>query len=335
MAKTTGGLVAVDARSGAKLDSVVAEARSLFQEQAAAVAALGERLDENFGLAVQALLRTVGRVVVLGVGKSGLIGRKLASTLASTGTPSFFVSAAEAHHGDLGMITPNDTAILISFSGETDEVVGLLPHLRRIGVTMVALVGSLDSTLARTADIALDVSVDREVCPNNLAPTNSTLASLAMGDALAVSLARQRSFGAADFARLHPGGSLGRQLYGRKRLVRDVMRQNDLPMVEPGAPVSEAIDVMSRGGMGLVLVVDGKRLVGLVTDGDLRRGMQRYDDLMIMAVREIMTRNPVTVRETTPLYKAQQRMVQMKLKALVVTDSAGRVAGVTEVFDSQ
>ncbi len=334
MVNSTRGLAAMGAATGeASPDSMVAEARSLFLQQAAAIAALGERLDQRFGQAVDVLLRTVGRVVVLGVGKSGQIGRKLASTLASTGTPAFFVSAAEAHHGDLGMISPNDTAILISFSGETDEVVGLLPHLRRLGVTMIAFVGKVDSTLGRTANIALDVSVAREACPNNLAPTNSSLASLAMGDVLAVSLARRRRFGAADFARLHPGGSLGRQLCGL--LVRDVMRTIDLPILAPSATVAESLETMSQGGLGLVLVIERQRLVGLITDGDLRRGMQRYPDLMAMPVREIMTRNPVAVRETTPLAEARRRMVQMKLKALVVTDNVGRVTGVTEVFDGR
>ncbi len=310
----------------------IEEAREVLRHQSAMIAELADRLDERFVLTVETLHQTAGHVVVMGVGKSGLIGKKMASTFASTGTPSFFVNAAEAHHGDLGMVTPRDTALLISHSGETEEVIHLVPHLRRAGVSIIALVGQLDSTLARSADVALDVSVKSEACPNNLAPTSSALAALAMGDALAVSLMRRRGFGSGDFARFHPGGTLGRRLLTQ---VRDVMRHSDLPIVAPTDSVGESLVTITRGRLGLVLVMQGERLLGLVTDGDLRRAMQRYQDMLALPVSEIMTRNPVTIDEDTLLADAHQRMQAMKLKALVVVNGEGKVSGIVEVFDDK
>jgi arabinose-5-phosphate isomerase len=313
-------------------DEVLAETREVIRRQAAAIAALEHRLGGSFSQAVEVILSTPGHVVIFGVGKSGLVGRKIAATLASTGTPAIAINAAEAHHGDLGMVTARDTALLISASGETHEVNSLLPHLRRMDIPMIALVGRMDSTLAGQVDIALDVSVEREVCPNNLAPTTSTLTAMAMGDALAVALIRRRGFGPSDFARFHPGGTLGRQLLG---CVKDAMRTADLPIVAPTDTVGESLMTMTAGRLGLVLVMSGERLVGLVTDGDLRRAMQRHADLLSLPVSEIMTRNPVTIHEDTPLAAAHQRMQQMKLKALVVVSSRGRVSGVVEVFDEK
>jgi arabinose-5-phosphate isomerase len=310
----------------------IEEARDVLRHQSGVIAELADRLDENFALTVEALHQTAGHVIVLGVGKSGLIGKKMASTFASTGTPSFFVNAAEAHHGDLGMITARDTALLISHSGETEEVVQLVPHLRRLGITIIALVGQQDSTLARSADVTLGVSVDREACPNNLAPTSSALAALAMGDALAVSLMRRRGFGSGDFARFHPGGTLGRRLLTQ---VKDVMRGNDLPIVAPTDTVGDSLVTITRGRLGLILVMHGDRLLGLVTDGDLRRAMQRHQDLLRLPVAEIMTRNPVTIDENTLLADAHQRMQAMKLKALVVVNHEGKVTGIVEVFDEK
>jgi arabinose-5-phosphate isomerase len=319
-------------RSEAREQAFVDEMRDVFRHQAEAIGELANRIDGRFSQVVEIILSTPGHVVFLGVGKSGLIGQKIAATLASTGTPSIFVNAAEAHHGDLGMVTERDTVVLISASGETDEVVGLLPHLRRMDIPMLGLVGKLDSTLANGVDVAIDVTVDREVCPNNLAPTTSTLAAMAMGDALAVALINRRSFGPDEFARFHPGGSLGRRLLGH---VRDAMRSTDLPIVSPFATIGESLITMTSGRLGLVLVMNGERLVGLVTDGDLRRAMQRYEDLLSEPVSEIMTLNPVTIHEDTPLANAHQRMQQMKLKALVAVDIRGRVTGVVEVFDEK
>lgn len=311
---------------------LVEEARSVLLHQADALAEMAMRVDETFARAVELLLASEGHVVVLGVGKSGQIGKKIASTFASTGTPAFFVNAAEAHHGDLGMVTPGSTVLVISYSGETDEVVTLLPHLRRAGVRLIAMVGQLESTLARQADVALDVAVEREVCPNNLAPTSSTVATLAMGDALAVALMRQKGFGTHDFARCHPGGSLGRRLLQR---VCDVMRKHDLPIVAPTDTVGESLMTITQGRLGLLLVMVGERLVGLVTDGDLRRGMQRYPDLLTRPVSDIMTSNPVTVDQDTLVVDAHHRMQALKIKALVAVDEDGGVTGVVEVFDEK
>jgi arabinose-5-phosphate isomerase len=311
---------------------LVEEARRVFQHQADSLADLANRIDERFIRAVEMLLMAEGHVVVIGVGKSGQIGKKIASTFASTGTPAMFVGAGDAHHGDLGMIAPRSTALVISYSGETEEVVRLLPHLKRSSVRVIAMVGQAESTLGREADLVLDVSVEREICPNNLAPTTSTLATLAMGDALAVALMRRKGFGSDDFALLHPGGSLGRRLLTR---VKDVMRRHDLPICAPTDSVGESLMTLTQGRLGLLLVMVGDRLVGIVTDGDLRRGMQRHDDLLSRPVSDILTTNPVMVDEDTLLCDAHQRMQALKIKALVAVSSEGKVTGVVEVFDDK
>lgn len=330
MAPSSAGELRALRRTSPATSPLVEEARQVLRHQAGTLAELADRVDGRFASACEILHETRGHVVVSGVGKSGIIGRKIASTLASTGTPSLFVNAAEAHHGDLGMITVRDTALLISYSGETEEVVELLPHLRYLKVPLIGLVGQPDSTLARSVDVVLDVSVEREVCPHNLAPTNSAMATLAMGDALAVALMRRRGFTSDDFARYHPGGTLGRRLTTR---VKDVMRSSKLPIVTPTDTVAESLMTITEGRLGLVLVMSGERLVGLVTDGDLRRAMQRCHDMLTLPVSEIMTRNPVTIDEDTMLADAHQRMQGMKLKALVVLNKEGRVTGVIEVFD--
>ncbi|MBI2897127.1 MAG: KpsF/GutQ family sugar-phosphate isomerase [Deltaproteobacteria bacterium] len=311
----------------------VEEAREVLRQQSAVLSKLATRVDGRFSRAVEALYSTEGHVVLSGMGKSGLIGRKIASTLASTGTPAIFVNAGEAHHGDMGMITSRDTAVLISRSGETAEVVQLLPHLRRLGVRIVAIVGELGSSLARQADVALDASVDGEVCPCNLAPTSSALAALALGDALAVALMRRRGLTSRDFARVHPGGRLGRRLATR---VKDVMRSNHLPIVPPTASVGDSLIAITQGRLGLVLVMEDGELQGIVTDGDLRRGMQRHPaDLLSMSISEIMTKDPVTTREDTMLADAFAQMQELKIKALVAVDVCGEVMGIVEVFDDK
>ncbi len=341
-AKPSMSVVRPDARrdrSSSELpaSNAVVEARQALRDQATALQAMAARLDGGFAAAVSLILATDGRVAVVGVGKSGIIGRKIVATLSSTGTPSLFVNAAEARHGDLGMVTSADLVILISYSGETDEVVGLLPHLRALGVPMIGLVGAPQSSLARGVDIVLDVSVAGETCPNNLAPTTSTLATLAMGDALAVALMRERNFGAADFRRTHPGGALGRKLGTR---VGEVMQRKGLPTVPPTTSLADALRVMSIGKLGLVIVMNRigteDRLVGLLTDGDLRRAMQRdpVEQLPHRTVAQLMTRNPATIDEDALLVDAHARMQAMKLKALVVLGDEGRVTGVIEIFDA-
>jgi arabinose-5-phosphate isomerase len=314
------------------LERLAQEARETLTEQSQCIAEMAARVDDSFGRAVGLMYSTPGHVVITGMGKSGNIGRKVAATLASTGTPSFFLHPAEAFHGDLGMITERDTLLLISYSGETEEVVRLLPHLLRMGTPIISLVGAMDSTLAKAADVAIDVSVAREACPNNLAPTNSTLAAMAMGDALAVSLMRARQFGADDFARLHPGGSLGRRLLTR---VKDVMHRRELPVVAPTQTVRESLFTITRGRLGLALVLDHGVLLGIVTDGDLRRAMQRHDDVLEVPVAEIMSTHPVTIDENALLSEAEKLMRRRKIKALVVVNNQGLTTGLVEIFDRQ
>lgn len=313
-----------------RLQWQLAQARTVFSDQAKAVAQLANKLDERFLQAVELIYRTAGHVIVCGMGKSGHVGKKIAATMASTGTPAFFVHPGEAYHGDLGMITARDAVILISYSGETDEVTKLLPHLKEAGVPIVALVGRLASTLGRSADLALDCSVEREVCPNNLAPTSSTLAAMAMGDALAVSLIHRRHFSPRDFARFHPGGSLGRKLLTR---VRDVMSKGNLPTAAPNQTVRETLLTMTRGRMGVVLVMEGDDLRGVITDGDVRRALQKFDDLLDIPLWRIMTNDPVTVEEDILVSEAEELMRRKKLKALVVVDKNGGVTGILDIFE--
>jgi arabinose-5-phosphate isomerase len=309
-------------------DRATADARDTLQEQADAIAALAQRVDRSFGRAVGLLYATPGHVILVGMGKSGHVARKIAATLSSTGTPAFFLHPGEAFHGDLGVVTDRDTVVLISYSGETEEVVRLLPHLDRLGVPTVALVGVPDSTLGRRAQVALDVSVEREVCPNNLTPTSSTLAAMAMGDALAAALIRARQFTAEDFARFHPGGALGRRLYTR---VKDVMF-TDLPVVTPVQTVRDSLFTITRGRLGLALVFDGETLCGIVTDGDLRRAMQRHGGVLEVPVSEIMSQHPVTIGEQALISDAEKIMRKRKIKALVVVDERGKVSGLVEIF---
>jgi arabinose-5-phosphate isomerase len=316
--------------SVAPLDALAEEARQVIRQQARAIQDLSHRIDRNFGRAVGLLFATPGHVIVTGMGKSGHIARKMAATFASTGTPSFFMHPAEAFHGDLGVVTDRDTVVMISYSGETEEMVKLLPHIDRIGAPVISMVGRLESTLGRAAQVALDVSVEREVCPNNLAPTSSTLAALAMGDALGCALIRARSFGAEDFARFHPGGSLGRRLLTR---VKDAMHGGDLPVVAPEQLVRESLFTITRGRLGLALVMQGSKLLGLVTDGDLRRAMQRHENVLNMPVSEVMTTRPVTILEDALVADAEKVMRARKLKALVVVNRDGQVSGVLEIFD--
>jgi len=310
------------------------DARRIFAQQAAAISGLRDRIDANFSRAVDRILSTEGHVVVSGMGKSGLIGQKMAATFASTGTPSFFVHPADAYHGDLGMIGRNDVMMLLSHSGETEEVVRLLPWLNRMGVPTIALVGKPGSTLGEHAEIAINVSVDREACPHNLAPTNSALTTLAMGDALAIALMIERNFQPADFARFHPGGSLARRLLS----VKDVMHRGTLPRVSPEQTVGQSLLTITRGRLGLVLVfrTDRQRgdvLAGIVTDGDLRRAMQRHNDLLSIPVSRIMTSEPITISEDAPISEAYELMRKRKIGALIATDDAGKVTGVLDLFD--
>lgn len=311
-------------------DGILDVARASLHLQAEALERLATRLDEEFCRALEVILACRGRVVVSGIGKSGLIGRKIAATLACSGTPSFFVHPGEAAHGDLGMVTADDVLVLISNSGETAELVSLLPHFLELGVPIIALVGRGSSSLARAASVILDIAVEHETCPHNLVPTTSALVTLAMGDALAMAAMRVRCFGPQDFGRFHPGGALGRRLSNR---VKDVMQSQQLPLVSPTRKVSEALLTMTAGRCGLVVVVDeASAPLGIVTDGDLRRALQERPGLLELPVSEIMTDKPVTIREDATVNEAEERMRRLRIKAIVVVNSHQRVTGVIEIF---
>ncbi len=294
--------------------------------EARAVQALKTRLDERFVAAVALMLACTGRVVVSGMGKSGHVGRKIAATLASTGTPALFLHPAEASHGDLGMVTPSDVMLAISNSGESDELNVIVPLLKRLGVKLVAMTGRADSTLARHADIHLDCSVELEACPLNLAPTASTTAQVAMGDALAVTLLDARGFGEDDFARSHPGGSLGRRLLIH---VRDVMRSAaQLPRVGIGSPFGELLRAMSAGGMGITAIVDADdRVIGVFTDGDLRRAVEAGGDLRTLRAGDVMQVHPRTIRASALAVEAAALMEEGKVTSLPVVDGQGLLVG--------
>ena len=307
-------------------------ARQVLRIEADAILALGARLNGAFLDAVGLILAGRGRVIVSGIGKSGHIGRKIASTLASTGTPAFFVHPAEASHGDLGMITPDDVVIAISNSGESMEILNILPSIKRQGAKLIAITGRPQSTLARDADVHLDAAVAQEACPLNLAPTASTTAVLALGDALAVALLDARGFGAEDFARSHPGGALGRRLLIR---MRDVMRQGaDLPVVSPEATVAEATREISRGGIGIAIVIDAeRRVVGVFTDGDLRRAIVGGRDLGTLTVADVMTRTPRTISADKLTAEAVEMMEKHRINQLPVIDAEGRLIGALNMHD--
>jgi arabinose-5-phosphate isomerase len=301
-------------------------ARLTFDIEAQALMAVKSRQGESFVRAVQTLLQCTGRVVVMGMGKSGHVGRKIAATLASTGTPAMFVHPAEASHGDLGMVTPVDVVLAISNSGEVDELAAILPALKRVGVVLVAMTGRPESTLARHADIVLSTAVDVEACPMNLAPTASTTAQMALGDALAVALLDARGFREADFARSHPGGALGRKLLTH---VRDVMRTGDaVPHVLPDTPFTAMMKEMTRKGLGATAIADSqRRVLGIFTDGDLRRLIEQGMDLRGLSARDVMHPNPRLVREDKLAVDAADMMEQYRITSVLVVDDQGLLVG--------
>ncbi len=320
MDATTDGAPAPDAQRVLQL------ARETFEIEAAAVLGLRERLDGAFVQAVRRLLQVQGRVVVMGMGKSGHIGRKMAATLASTGTPAMFVHPAEASHGDLGMVTAADAVIAISNSGESEELTAILPLLKRLGVPLIALTGQPQSTLGRHADIVLNTAVDKEACPLNLAPTASTTAQLALGDALAIALLDARGFKAEDFARSHPGGALGRKLLTH---VRDVMRSGDaVPRVAPQADFTALMREMSAKGLGATAIVDAQeRVLGIFTDGDLRRLLERGVDVRSGHARDFMHPDPVTIGPDALAVEAAELMERRRITSVLVVDAQGRLCG--------
>ncbi len=306
--------------------------RQALEIEIAGLAAQVPRLDADFALACRICLNCRGRVVVTGMGKSGHIGGKIAATLASTGTPAFFVHPGEASHGDIGMITREDAVLALSNSGETDEILTIVPVLKRLGVPLIAFTGNRDSALARAATVHLDIGVPAEACPLNLAPTASTTAALAMGDALAVALLKARGFTEEDFARSHPAGSLGRRLLLR---VRDVMRSGaDVPKVHAETPLAEGLMEMTRKGLGMTAIVDqADRVLGVFTDGDLRRALDRAADLRTTRMAEVMTRHPKTAGADMLAAEAVHLMETHRITALPVLDGAGILVGALNVHD--
>lgn len=312
------------------MSDIVQSAIDTIRVEAEAVAQLEKLLTDDFERAVRAIFDCKGKVVVTGMGKSGLIGRKIAATFASTGTPSFFLHPGEAYHGDLGMIEPQDIVLAITNSGQTDEVLRLVPFLKHRGNVLIAMTGNPGSMLARHADYHLNIAVDKEACPMNLAPTSSTTAELVMGDALAVALIRHRGFHEEDYAVFHPGGSLGRRLLTR---VGDVMR-SDVPRIPPAMPLGEVIIAISAARLGIAAVVDGDELLGVITDGDIRRAMAKYQsDFFSVPASEIMSGNPKTIRADQKVREAESIMHRNRIHSLIVTDRDGKVEGVVEFFN--
>ena len=307
-------------------------AHETFEIEAAAVLGLKARTDTAFGRAVEMMLGVRGRVVVMGMGKSGHIGRKVAATLASTGTPAMFVHPAEASHGDLGMIKPVDLVLAISNGGESEEITVILPVLKRLGVPMIAMTGSSTSTLARHADVVLDSGVEKEACPLNLAPTASTTAQLALGDALAVALLDARGFRTEDFARSHPGGALGRKLLTH---LGDVMRTGaGVPRVGPATPFPVLMREMSAKGLGASAIVDDdNRILGIFTDGDLRRLVEKGADLRAVTAREVMFPEPRTIRDDALAVEAAELMEKHRITSVLVIDANGRLCGAVNSND--
>ena len=313
-------------------DQALQLARETLDIEAEALMGLKSRLDTRFSDAVQMMLNVKGRVVVTGMGKSGHIGSKIAATLASTGTPAMFVHPGEASHGDLGMIKAVDVVLAISNSGESDELVSILPVLKRLGVPLIAMTGGLTSALAQHADVVLDSSVAKEACPLNLAPTASTTTQLALGDALAVALLDARGFKAEDFARSHPGGSLGRRLLTH---VSDVMRKDEhVPSVLPNASFSELMQEMSRKGLGASAVVnEARHILGIFTDGDLRRLIEKGLDLRSLKAKDVMHANPRTVNQNALAVEAAELMEQFKITSVLVVNDAHELCGALNTND--
>ncbi|MFQ5848564.1 MAG: SIS domain-containing protein [Candidatus Methylomirabilales bacterium] len=311
---------------------ILERARRVLKIEAEAVAALIPRIDEQFIRAVDVLYRCQGRVVLTGIGKSGFVAKKIAATLTSTGTPALYLHPAEGVHGDLGMIVGGDVVIAVSNSGGTAEILEILPALKRFGVSLIALVGKLDSALARESDVALDVGVKEEACSLNLAPTASTTAALAMGDALAVALLEKRGFKAENFADLHPGGRLGRRLLLR---VRDLMHVGpEMPIISEQMLMRDAILEISTKRLGMTMVVDsGGRLTGVITDGDLRRGLEKFSNLLERQALDCMTRHPKTIDKDELAARAVQVMEQNKITSLLTISPGGHPEGVIHLHD--
>lgn len=304
-------------------------AKEVFEIEAKAVSDLAKSLTNDFNKAVEAILKSSGRLVVCGVGKSGIVGRKIAATLASTGTPSLFIHPTEAFHGDLGMITKDDVCLAISYSGETEELLKIIPYIKFNKIKLIGLSGNPKSTLAVNSHFHLTVAVHKEACPLELAPTSSTTATLAMGDALAVALMKARKFKPADFAQYHPGGSLGRRLL---TTVEHAMVKTQLPVVKGNDSIKQVINTMSSGRLGLAVVLEKNKITGIITDGDLRRAMDKHaEKLFVLRAADIMTQNPRTINKDMMMAEAEELMTKHKITSLLVADK-GKLIGVAQIY---
>lgn len=314
-----------------KKDTVLELARETFRSEAQALDEIAARLDGNFAGAVETILASGGKLIVTGLGKSGLVGRKIAATLSSTGTPSYFIHPSEAFHGDLGMVAEGDIILAMSNSGETDEILRLIPFFRENRNKIISMTGNAASTLAKNSDYHLDVKVASEACILHLAPTTSTTAQMTMGDALAVVLTKLRDFQSMDYARFHPGGSLGRRLLMN---VGGVMRKDNLPVVTPETGTADMIHAMSAGRLGLVVVEGGNGIEGIVTDGDVRRAMEsRREEFFNLRAADIATPKPKTISPECKLSDAEKMMTQNKITSLLVADDGGDLLGVIQIYD--
>ena len=311
-------------------NQVIASAKTLFSAYRESLTGLEAGLGSDFSKTVDLMKASTGHVVVCGMGKSGIIGRKISATLASTGTPSLFLHPAEAIHGDLGMVRRGDIALLISYSGSTEEIVRLLPAFKRLDARLIAMTGNPSSIIATSAEISLDISIDREACPLNLAPTTSSLNSLVLGDAIAVALMEARGFQESDFANTHPGGALGRRLLTR---VRDKMRSQNLPFVDATASVQDALLVMTEGRLGLALVGSRDKLSGVITDGDLRRLLVNGADLKSTMVCDVASPVPLTIGADEMMGTAEAKMLESRVQCLVVVTETGYVDGVIQIYE--
>ena len=307
-------------------------AKEVLLEEIKSIKECSERLNENFYKGIELILSSSGRVIVTGVGKSGIIGKKISATLSSTGTPSLFLHPGEAVHGDLGMVAPEDVILAISNSGETEEIVRLLPFFKRQNNPVIAFTGNLRSTLSRYADVSIDIGVKKEACPLGLAPTSSTTVTLAMGDALAVVLLKRKGFRKEDFARIHPGGSLGKRLTLK---VKDVMRIGEgIPEVKVNTPIKEVIKEMSQKTLGFTTVLDGKgKLSGIITDGDLRRALEKGVNFNLLKAKDIMTKNPLTISKEKYAHEALEIMEKNGITSLVIKNEKEEVEGVVHLHD--
>ena len=311
---------------------VIEQAKEVLRIEAEGVLQLAERIDENFSKMVELICASTGRLIVGGIGKSGIVGRKIVATLNSTGTRSIFLHPVEAMHGDLGQVSPDDIFLALSNSGETDELNILIPAIRKIGCTVIAFTGNIHSTLAKHSDIVIDVGVKREACPFGLAPTASTTALLAMGDALAVVLINKKCFNSDDFRKIHPGGMLGQRLSSK---VKDIMLTgNSVPMVTDGMSMRAAVQEIDRIGLGVTLVLGtDKTLAGIITDGDIRRALAENRSILEMDANEVMTTDPFTVDPDAPAYDALNIMEQHEITVLPIIDPAGKVRGIIHLHD--